>query len=91
MSLSAKKLCRNFSTNNISGNETADKKITQQYQRLLHQIDLKQHHFATDTPRLNDNNQRVVTTSDSSNYLDVNIRTLEIALTQQPIDWYYNL
>ena len=60
--------------------------ITQQHQRLLHQKDLKQHHSATDVPGLNDNNQRVVITSDSSNSLAVNIRTLEIALPQQPID-----
>ena len=76
----------NFSINNISGNGTADKG-QQQHQRLLHQKYLKQHHSATETPGLNDNNQKVVTTSNSSNSLAVNILTLEIGLSQQPIVW----
>ena len=41
-----------------------------------------------DTPVLNDNNQGVVTTSDSSKSLDVNISTLEITLNWQPSDLY---
>ena len=40
-------------------------------------IRLKQHHSTTDTPALDDNNQRVVTSSDSSKSLGVNINTLE--------------
>ena len=66
-------------------------KITQQHQILFHQKDLKQHHSAAETPGLNVNNQRVVATSDSSNSLTVNIGPLEIALSQQPTAWYYNL
>ena len=62
-------------------NNTSRQKITQQHQRL-HQKDLKQHHFDAETPGLNDNNERDVTTSDSSNSLAVSIRTLEIALSQ---------
>ena len=44
---------------------------------------LKQHHSTTDRPGLNDNYQRVVTKSDSSKSLDVNINTLVIKLTRQ--------
>ena len=40
--------------------------------------DLKQHHFATDTPGLNEKNQRVAVTSDSAKSLDVNIIAREI-------------
>ena len=43
----------------------------------------KQHHSTTDAPGLDDKNQRVVTTSNSSKSSDVNIFTLEISLNQQ--------
>ena len=49
---------------------------------------LKQHHSTTDRPGLNDNYQRVVTKSDSSNSLDVNINTLVIKLTRQSSGLY---
>ena len=39
---------------------------------------LKQHHSTTYASAFNDNNQRVVTASSSSKYLDVNLNTLEI-------------
>ena len=45
-------------------------------------------HSTTDTPGLNDNKQRVVAKSDSSKSLYVSISTLEITLTQQPLDFY---
>ena len=44
---------------------------------------LKQHHSAADTPVLDDNNERVVSKTNSSKSLDVNISTLEIFLNQQ--------
>ena len=47
---------------------------------------LKQHHSTTDTPGLDDKNQRVVSTSDSSISLDVTINTLELSLSQQPTE-----
>ena len=49
---------------------------------------LKQHHSTTDIPGLNDNYQRVVTKSDSSKSLDVNINTLVIKLTRQSSGLY---
>ena len=39
---------------------------------------LKQHEATADTPGLDENSQRVVTTSHSSISLDVNINTLEL-------------
>ena len=39
---------------------------------------LKQHEATADTPGLDENSQRVVTTSHSSISLDVNISTLEL-------------
>ena len=47
------------------------------------QKDLKQHHSTTDASALNGNNQRVVTTSNSSKSLVANMDTLEITYTQQ--------
>ena len=44
---------------------------------------LKQHHSTADTPVLDDNNERVVSKTNSSKSLDVNISTLEIFLNQQ--------
>ena len=49
---------------------------------------LKQHHSTTDRPGLNDNYQRVVTKSDLSKSLDVNINTLVIKLTRQSSGLY---
>ena len=49
---------------------------------------IKQHHSTTDRPGLNDNYQRVVTKSDSSKSLDVNISTLVITLTRQSSGLY---
>ena len=51
---------------------------TAYHRRLFHQ---KHQHSTTDTPGLDDNNQRVVTASDSSISLDVNISTLELLLS----------
>ena len=45
---------------------------------------LKQHYSTADTPVLDDNNERVVSETNSSKSLDVNISTLEIFLNQQP-------
>ena len=47
-------------------------------------IRLKQHHSTTDTPGLDNNNQRVVTTSNSSKSLGVNVNILESSVNQQP-------
>ena len=47
---------------------------------------LKQHEATADTPGLDENNQRVATTSHSLISLDVNISTLEISLNQQPTE-----
>ena len=44
---------------------------------------LKQHYSTADTPVLDDNNERVVSKTNSSKSLDVNISTLEIFLNQQ--------
>ena len=56
---------------------------TAYHRTLFHQ---KHHHSTSDTPGLDDNNQRVVTASDSSISLDVNITTLELLLSQQPTE-----
>ena len=44
---------------------------------------VKQHHSTTDTPVLDDKNQRVVTTTDSSKSLDFNMNIVVISLNQQ--------
>ena len=48
-------------------------------------------HSTTDTPGLNDNNQRVVTSRDLSKSLDVIITLLQITLIQQSSDLYSKL
>ena len=84
MSLPAKKLVETFqlTTSVMMEQQTKDDRTAS---KTSPSIRLKQHHSTTDTLGLDDN-QKVVTSSDSSKSLDVNINTLETSGNQQPTE-----